>query len=120
VGKEGGVSRLAVLTGLFLVLLLAVAAFYGELLYGATYMFASGVPAMAPLAVLFLLAAASPFIYRLLGWRVRRRELLAIYGMVLVAAPLVTHGILAWMLPIGIMQQYLARAIPDWETTFLL
>jgi hypothetical protein len=118
-GRAGGVSRRAVVTGLVLIVLLAVAAFYGELLYGATYMFASGVPAMAPLTVLFLLAAASPFVHRFVGWQLGRRELLAVYGMVLVAAPLVTHGILAWMLPIGIMQQYLARAIPEWETTFL-
>ncbi|UCC68097.1 MAG: hypothetical protein JSV79_13475 [Armatimonadota bacterium] len=115
----GGVSRRAVVLGLVLLVLIAPAAFYGEFLYGTTYEFGSGVPAMAPLVVLFLLAVVNPLLGRVLGGGLGRRELLAIYGIVLVGAPLVTHGILGWMLPMGINQYYLARAIPEWETAFL-
>ena len=53
--RAGGVSRRAVVLAFVLLVLIAPAAFYGELAYGATYMFASGVPAMAPLVLLFLL-----------------------------------------------------------------
>ena len=101
-----------------LLILIAPAAFYGELVYGSTYTFASGVPAMAPLVILFVLTALSPAIRRLGLRPLSRRELLAIYGIVIVGGPLVTHGILAWMLPYQIIQQYLARAIPTWESAY--
>jgi hypothetical protein len=115
----GGVSRRAVAVALVLLVLIAPAAFYGEFLYGTTYEFGSGVPAMAPLVILFVLAAANMAAGRVRRRWFSRRELLAIYGIVLVGAPLVTHGILGWMLPMGVNQYYLARAIPEWETTFL-
>ncbi len=114
-----GVSRRIVLLSFVLLVLLAPGAFYGELLYGTTYMFGSGVPGMAPLALLFVLAALNPLARRLRRKGFERRELLALYGVVVVGAPLVTHGILVWMLSTCVMQQYLARAIPEWETTFL-
>jgi len=113
------VSRRALVLALVLVVLIAPAAFYGEILYRSTYMFGSGVPGMAPLALLFLLAALNPILSRLRLTELRRRELLAVYGIVVVGAPLVTHGILVWMLSTSVMQQYLARAIPEWETAFL-
>ncbi len=117
--RAGGASRRAVVLAFALLVLIAPAAFYGELAYGATYMFGSGVPAMAPLVLLFLLAASNPLLGRKLGVSLSRRELLAIYAVVLVGAPLVSHGILGWVLPYQITQQYLARAIPEWETGFL-
>lgn len=117
--QGGGVSARAVVIALVLVVLIAPAAFYGEFLYGTTYEFGSGVPAMAPLVAVFLLAAVNSLLGRTWGKGLGRRELLAIYGIVLVGAPLVTHGILGWMLPMGISQRYLARAIPEWETGFL-
>lgn len=117
--SEGAVTGRVVALSLALLVLCAPAAFYGELLYGATYMFASGVPGTAPLVILFALTALNPVIGRL-GWRaLSRRELLALYGIVVVGAPLVTHGILGWMLPTVVTWHYVARAIPEWETTFL-
>jgi len=117
--ESNGVSARAVLVAFVLIGLIAPAAFYGELLHKASYLFGAGVPAMAPVALLFLLTAANPLLRRI-GWRAfARRELLAIYAIVLVGAPLVTHGILGWMLPMSITQQYLARAMPAWETTFI-
>jgi len=113
------VSRRAVAVALVLLVLIAPAAFYGEFLYGTTYEFGSGVPAMAPLVILFVLAAGNMAAGRVGRRGFSRRELLAIYGIVLVGAPLVTHGILGWMLPMGVNQYYLGRAIPEWETTFL-
>ena len=116
--REGGVSLRVWLLALVLLLLIAPAAFYAELVYSTTYTFASGVPAMAPLVILFLLTALNPVLSRLRIRRLTRRELLATYGILIVGGPLVTHGILAWMLPYNIIQQYLARAIPHWERTY--
>ena len=109
----------AVIIALLLLVLLAPAAFYGELVHMATYQFASGVPAMAPLVVVLLLTAANPLLGRLIGGRLTRRELLTIYCVVLVGAPLVSHGVLAWMLPHSLIQHYLARAQPEWQTGIL-
>jgi hypothetical protein len=114
-----GIGARAIIIAFLLLVLIAPAAFYGELMYGATYFFAAGVPAMAPLVLLVLLAALNPVVKRL-GWRrLTRRELLAIYAIVLVGGPLVTHGILAWMLPHNLAPRYVARAQPEWEETFI-
>ncbi len=102
-----------------LLVVLAPAAFYGELVYMSTYQFASGIPAMAPLVVLLLLTAVNPLAGRLGLRELTRRELLTIYSIVLVGSPLVTHGILAWMLPHTLIEYYLARAQPEWVTGVL-
>ncbi len=114
--SEGRVSWRAILLSLALLLLIAPAAFLGEMVFGTTYMFGSGVPAMAPLAILFLLALANPVLRR---QGLSRRELLATYGVVLVGAPLVTHGTLIWCLSSQVYFHYGARSSPDWEHAFL-
>jgi hypothetical protein len=118
-GGAGGISRRVVVAALILVALVAPAAFYGEILFGTTYMFGSGVPGMAPLVILFLAAALNPLWKRTRSAGLSRRELLALYGIIVVGAPLVTHGILVWALSTNISHQYLARAMPEWETAFL-
>ncbi|HUU54691.1 MAG TPA: DUF6785 family protein, partial [Armatimonadota bacterium] len=105
---SGGVSRRVIVLSLVLLVLLAPAAFYGEVLYGTIYTFGSGVPGMAPLAILFILAALNRVGARKRRGGFSRRELLAVYGIVVVGAPLVTHGILVWMLSTPVTQQYLA------------
>ena len=115
---RAGISLRALLISFVLLVLIAPAAYFGELVYGTTYMFASGVPAMAPLVILFLLTALNPLLGAVRIRPFTRAELLAVYGIVIVGGPLVTHGILAWMIPYNIVQQYLARAIPNWVTTY--
>lgn len=73
---------------------------------------------MAPLVILFLLTALNPVLRRVRATGLTRREILAVYAIVVVGGPLVTHGILAWMLPYNLIQQYLGRAIPAWVTTY--
>jgi hypothetical protein len=96
-----------------------VAAFYADLLYFVSYRFSAGAPATAPLAVLFLLAALGTLgpLGRLL--RSARRELLAVYAIVVAGAPLVSHGILGYMLPHSIFQQFGASIYTEWEAAFL-
>lgn len=115
-GSEAGVTRRAVAVSLVLVALIAPAAFLGEMVFGTTYMFGSGVPAMAPLALLFLAAAVNPLLRRV---GLSRGELLSLYGVVLVGAPLVTHGILIWCLSSQAYMHYGARSTPEWERVFL-
>jgi hypothetical protein len=116
---RGDVSPRVVILALLFLVVVAVSGFYADLLYFVSSRFGSGVPSSAPFAVLFVLAAlatAGP-IGRLL--RFTRRELLSLYAIVLAGAPLVSHGILGYMLPHSIFQQYGARVYPDWEKTFL-
>ena len=117
--RQRGVTPRATLTAFGLIIALSVTAFYVVLVHFTASSFGNGVPASAPFAVLFLLTAIAsiPAVRRRIGFT--RRELLVVYAVVLMGAPLMSQSILGWMLPHSIIQQYMARAIPDWETTFL-
>ncbi len=113
--RQADASWRAIALGLFLVVLAAPAAFFTEIRYATTYMFGSGVPAMAPLALLMLLTVLNPALDRLRLRAFSRRELLSVYAIVLVGAPLVTHGILAWMLSSTVTLYYGAYTTsPQW------
>jgi len=113
------VTPRALLTAFVALVLIAAAGFYVDLRYFVAHSFGSGVPSAAPFALLFVLAAATGL--RGLGRRLgfTRRELLTVYAIVLVGAPVLSHGVLGWMVPHSAYQQYTARALPDWERTFL-
>jgi hypothetical protein len=113
----GGVTARAAVLGFALVVAVSVGAFYVELAWNKIYTFGSGVPAMAPVVLLFLLSAlmATPVLRRV---ALTRRELLTVYSILLIGGPLVSHGILFWMIPKVIAYYYVARIQPLWETTF--
>jgi len=116
--QTGGVTLRAVLVSFVLLILVAVTAFYVEIAWRRVYEFGSGVPAMAPVALLFILTALMGIpTFRRVGFT--RRELLTVYAIVLVGAPLVSHGVLFWMIPKTIAYYYSARVHPAWETAFL-
>ena len=118
---QGGVTRRAVLLALVLLVLVALFNFYVEMLWKGgwdLWMVSSGCPAMTPVFVLFLLTAAM----RLPRFRrtgMTRRELLAIYAIVLVGAPVVTYEVLGWVLVKCIHYYYLVRVNPYWSALFL-
>jgi len=114
-----GITTRALVLALILLVVVAVWGFYGELIYRAVYTFSAGAPAMAALTILFLLTAINPGLNRVGVRALSRNELLTIYAVLLVGGPLVSHGILPWLLPYNIAQQYLARAIPEWQTSYL-
>ena len=120
-GREGasGVTLRAVLLAFVTIIGIAVAAFYLNLRQMTVRQFGAGVPASAPFTALFLLTALAsiPALKRRL--RFTRQELLTIYAIILMGAPLVSMEVLCWMLSHSIAQQYLARAIPEWQTGFL-
>ena len=115
--RTGGVTWRAVLIAFGLLVVLAPVAFYVEIAWGKADFFV-GIPAMAPVVVLFLLAGAMslPLLGRV---GLSRRELLVIYSILLVAGPVISHSILAWMLVKSIAYYYMARANVIWQTTFL-
>lgn len=116
--ERGGPTARVAAIAFCLLALIAPAAFFGELVYNTTYAFATGVPAMAPHVILFLLTGLN-WLPRRIGLKpLSRGELLTIYGIVLVGAPLVSHSILAWMLPFHALQQYLGPAFPEWQQTY--
>jgi hypothetical protein len=111
------VTARAIVIAFLLLVGLSVAAFYVSVVW-STVSFTSSVPPIAQLDLLVLLAAAMAVpIFRRSG--LTRRELLTIYSILLVAAPIVSGGILYWMIPKTIVDYYLARANPAWESTFL-
>ena len=117
--RARGLTARSVLLALGLLAVVSVAGFYADLLVNASTRFNAGVPATSPFFLLFLLTAVTTL--GPVGRRLRfsRRELLTIYAIVVAGAPLVSHGILGYMIPHEIYQQYGARRTPQWATTFL-
>jgi len=116
--RHGGVTPRAVLLAFALLIVIAICAFYVEIAWRRVYEFGSGVPAMAPIVALFLLTALTGIpAFRRAGFT--RRELLSVFCITLVGAPLVSHGVLFWMIPKTIAYYYQARVNIVWETAFL-
>ncbi len=116
--RYGGVTPRAVLLAFILLILIAIVAFYVEIAWRRVYEVGSGVPAMAPIFALFLLTGLMSIpALRRIGFT--RRELLTVFCITLVGAPLVSHGILFWMIPKTIAYYYQARVNTAWEEAFL-
>ena len=80
--------------------------------------FSEMVPPIAALGVLFLLAAVNQLLPGEKG-KLTRRELLAIYVILTIGAPLVSRGVMLWFLSCSLGQQYYIHTAPIWETTFV-
>jgi len=117
VSHQGGVTRRAVVTGLVLLAGLIPVAFHVDLAWNKGSFFA-GIPAMAPVVVLFLLAAlmSVPVLRRV---RFTRRELLVVYSILLVGGPVASSSIMGWMLVKTVSYYYMARANLIWQSTFI-
>jgi len=115
---QRGVTWRAVLLALALLILLSLAAFWAELVWYRTYDVNAGCPAMGPITSLFLLTA----LMSLPGLRrvgLSRGELLTVFCVVIAGSPLVSHGILFWMLPKVIAFYHQAQIHPEWTTSFI-
>ena len=110
--------RVLLLSLIFLALLV-YGGFYTDIVYSTAEDFNGGVPSPGPFAVLFLLAAASTWLPlgRLL--RLNRQELLAVFIIVFAGAPMVSYGVLAYMLPHAIFIQYASSVHPEWAGAFM-
>lgn len=115
--KDPGVTKRAILLALFLIVLLAPAGFYLELVTKLAYNFNTMVPPITPLGLLFVVAALNS-LRRKRKRPLTRRELLVVYILLTIGAPLVAHGTLLWFLSSSFGWQYYARTSPQWETAF--
>jgi hypothetical protein len=113
----GGFTGRAIILALLLLPLLIVVGYYATIVYKPDDYLCS-VPAAAQLHILILLTGVGvlPLLRR---WGLTRQELLAIYSILLVAAPVMGRGILYWLIPKSIVYYYLARANPAWEEELL-
>ncbi len=99
-------------------LVLTPISYFVEIVWFKVSDVAAGVPAPAPTALLVVLAAAMMLpAFRRLG--LTRRELLAIYCLVLVAGGLINSMMLPFALSRNVAYYYAARANPHWESLFL-
>jgi len=115
---RGGVTPRALVIAFILLIAVAVGALYVEIAWRRVYMFGTGVPSMASVSLLFVLTALMTTRWlRRVG--LTRRELLAIYAIVLVGGPLVSHGTLFWMIPKTIAYYEGARVNTLWQKVFL-
>jgi hypothetical protein len=112
-----GVSRRAVLVAIVLLVIFVPITFFVEIAWDSTQMFV-GVPSVAPVVLLVVLAALAsrPALRRL---RFDRRELLTVYTMLLVVGPLIGRTTSAWVLVGTISFYFMARVNQIWETVFL-
>lgn len=113
-----GVTRRAVVISVILLILLAPVSFYAEQVVKVSWGFSGMVPPIAAVGVLFLLVAAN----QALGLRragLSRRELLVIYIILTIGAPLVSRGVMLWFLSCSLGQQYYVRMAPVWQTSYL-
>jgi hypothetical protein len=117
--SEPRISGRALITAAVLLVLVMVAGLYIELIYYLSYRFAGGVPPIAPLAIALLLAILNPALPKLGLRAFSRRELLVIYAILSVGAPLMSHGLLWWLLSCSVGQRYLAAANPGWDQVFI-
>ncbi|MCJ7822964.1 MAG: hypothetical protein MUQ26_07825, partial [Armatimonadetes bacterium] len=113
---DNEVSWRAVRAGLAILALLAPACFYLEIVRGAESVVA-GVPAPLPMVLLFLLgvAAAGP----VSRWfKCTRQELLVVYAMLLVAAPVFSASVLFSLIQKVVDYYYFGQNSPLWGPTF--
>ncbi|MFB3879815.1 MAG: DUF6785 family protein [Armatimonadota bacterium] len=115
--RTGGVTPRAVALAFLLLLALTPLAFYIEIAWDKANVFV-GVPSLAPVISLFVLAglAGLPLFRRL---NFTRRELLVVYSILLVAGPIIGRTTTAWMLCGTIHYYYMSRVNLIWQTTFM-
>jgi hypothetical protein len=105
------------LLAIVLVMAMTPAAFVAGTVWGPDILTADA-PSVWPTCLLVLMTAAMglPFLRRVgLG----RREVLTVYALVLVAAPLSSYTVLFYVIPKVIIYYHVARANPAWETAFI-
>ncbi len=120
--RRGGVTGRVVAVAVVLVVVIAALNFFVEVLWGAGSWtgvgWSSGVPAATPLIFLIGLTALGslPVLRR---FAFSRRELLALYAILLVCAPVLTHAVVVWMLVKNVAYSYSAQINTHWQTMFL-
>ena len=117
---KGEVSWGLLLVAVVLLLLLGLLGFWLDVYYHVSNRFGAGVPSSGPFALLFLLAAAATWLPLARRFRPSRRQLLAVYVVVLVGAPVISYKVMTSMLVHATIQRYLGMTSQaHWQDTYL-
>jgi hypothetical protein len=117
---RGEVTAPVIIVAILLLLLMGLLGFWLDIYYRASARFGAGVPASGPFALLFLLAAAATLLPLRSRFKPTRRQVLAIYIIVLVGAPVVSYKVMESMLVHATIQRYLGLTTNIlWQDTFL-
>jgi hypothetical protein len=114
---DRGVTVRAVVIALVLIMALAMAGYIVEMVLNLAYNFNTESPPIAPLGTTVLIVLLNMLIAR--RWKgLSRRELLVIYAMTSIGAPVVAHGTLVWILSVSIGLREYARTMTEWQSAF--
>jgi hypothetical protein len=114
----GDVTPRVVLAAILLLALSGVVGFWLDCYYRVNSRFGAGTPASGPFVLLFLLAGAATLLGRRLT--LTRRQLFAIYMIVLIPAPVISYKGMESILVHATIQRYLGMTTHlDWQDTFL-
>ncbi len=117
---RGDATTLVVVIAIILLLLTSVLGFWLDAFHRVSWRFGSGIPASGPFLLLFLLAAAATVLPLRSRLRPTRRQLLAIYMIVLVGAPVTSYKVMTSMLVHATIQRYLGMTSKaHWQDSFL-
>ena len=110
-GSGGGVTLRAVGIGLALIVVLSAAGFLVEMALNLACNFSTESPPIAPLGATAAIVLLNTLIAR--RWQgLSRREILVIYAMTTIGAPLVAHGILVWLLSSLLLRSVSVAMLP--------
>ncbi|MDH4209485.1 MAG: hypothetical protein OEV76_11470, partial [Anaerolineae bacterium] len=117
--NPGSMTVWVAVVAVVLLLVLGVLGFWLEIYYRAAGRFGAGIPASGPFFLLFVLAAAATVLgLRRLG--LTRKQLLSVYAIVLVGAPVTSYKVMGSMLVHATIQRYLGMTSnSQWQGTFL-
>ena len=117
-GAAGGVTPRAVAIALALLVVLAPATFGASTLWAWNYYLTAGSLPAWSLSLLVLLTAGAG-VPALRRFRFSRAELLTVYAIRLVAAPLFSASIMFYVIPKVMLYYHVARANPAYEISFI-
>jgi hypothetical protein len=116
----GEVTAPVIIIAILLLILMGIVGFWVDIYHQAADRFGAGVPASGPFVLLFLLAAGATLLPARSRLRLTRRQMFAIYMIVLVGAPLVSYKVIESMLVHATIQRYLGMTTNLlWQDTWL-
>lgn len=126
-GQPAGGQRLraevtvcTVIVAILLLALLGLLGFWIDCYYRISGRFGAGIPASGPFVLLFLLAGAAAALPVGRRLALSRRQILGIFMIVSVGAPVISYKVMESMLVHATIQRYLGMTTyPAWQDTFL-
>ncbi len=115
----GGLTAAVAMLAILLLAIIALLGFWLDIYLGSAGRFGAGVPASGPITILFVLTSLSGVRFVARRVHLTRRQLLSIYSILLVGAPLVSTSVLANMLAQSTIQRYMAARIREWQGSFI-